>query len=105
MLSIEHLGKRYYCPLKENRLVDDSNGQKPYQRIDTLTWTATELEQGKTIKIKGFPKDHKVKLFRVVSSTRRTDWVVTNDLAQNSTSAAQEACGWRWKIGQFHPVR
>jgi len=25
MLHIEKLGKRYYCPLKENRLVDDSN--------------------------------------------------------------------------------
>jgi hypothetical protein len=102
MLAIERLGKRYYCPLKDNRRVDDSNGEKPYQRLDTLTWTATELEQGKTIKIKGFPKDHRVKLFRVVSSTRRTDWVVTNNLAQESTSAAQEASSWRWTIEQFH---
>lgn len=102
MRHIEKLGKRYYCPLKVNRLVDDSNGQTPYQRIDALMWTATELQQGKRIKIKGFPKDHKVKLFRVVSSTRRTDWVVTNDLAQNTTKAAQEACDWRWKIEQFH---
>jgi hypothetical protein len=102
MLHIEKLGKRYYCPLKDNRLVDDSNGTKPYQRIDALMWTETELQQGKRIKIKGVPKDHKVKLFRVVSSTRRTDWVVTNDLAQESTSAAQEASDWRWKIEQFH---
>lgn len=102
MLHIERLGKRYYCPLKENRLVDDSNGKQPYQRIEALTWTATELQQGKLIKIKGFPKDHKVKLFRVVSSTRRTDYIVTNDLAQDSTSAAQQVCDWRWKIEQFH---
>lgn len=102
MLHIEKLEKRYYCPLKVNRLVDDSNGLKPYQRIDALMWTATELKEGKRIKIKGFPKDHKVKLFRVVSSTRRTDYVATNDLAQDSTSAAQEACDWRWKIEQFH---
>jgi hypothetical protein len=102
MLHIEKLEKRYYCPLKVNRLVDDSNGLKPYQRIDALIWTATELQEGKRIKIKGFPKDHKVKLFRVVSSTRRTDYVVTNDYAQDSTSAAQEACDWRWKIEQFH---
>ena len=64
MLHIEKLGKRYYCPLKENRLVDDSNGQTPYQRIDALMWTEPELQQGKRIKIKGFPKDHKVKPFR-----------------------------------------
>jgi hypothetical protein len=102
MLHIEKLGKRYYCPLKENRLVDDSNGQTPYQRIDALMWTEPELQQGKRIKIKGFPKDHKVKPFRGVSSTRRTDWVVTHDLAQNATTAAPEACDWRWKIEQFH---
>ena len=102
MLHLEKLGKRYYCPLKEKRLVDDSNGQIPYQRMEALMWTETALQQGKRIKIKGFPKDHKVKLFRVVSHTRRTDWVVTNDLAQNATSAAQEACDWRWKIEQFH---
>ena len=57
---------------------------------------------GKGIKVKGFPKDHKVKLFRVASSTRRTDYVVTNDLAQNDTSVTQQACTWRWKIEQFH---
>ena len=27
---------------------------------------------------------------------------MTNDRAQNQTSAAQQACGWRWKIEQFH---
>ncbi len=27
---------------------------------------------------------------------------MTNDLAQNDTSVAQQACNWRWKIEQFH---
>jgi SRSO17 transposase len=102
MLHIENLGKVYYCPLKTNRLVDDSNATKPYQRIDNLAWTPTELHEGKRIKIKGFPRDHKVKLFRVASDTGRTDYVVTNDLAQNDTSVTQQACNWRWKIEQFH---
>ena len=35
-------------------------------------------------------------------SSNRTDWVVTNDLAQDSTQATQEACALRWKIEQFH---
>ena len=43
-----------------------------------------------------------MKLFRVVSANGRTDYVVTNDLAQNDTSVAQQACSWRWKIDQFH---
>ena len=102
MLHMEQLQKIYYCPLKTNRRVDDSGGIKPYQRVDSLAWTETECEQGKGIKVKGFPKDHKVKLFRVASSTRRTDYVVTNDLAQNDTSVTQQACTWRWKIEQFH---
>ena len=42
------------------------------------------------------------KLFDVASSNGRADYVVTNDLAQNDTSVAQQACNWRWKIEQFH---
>ena len=82
--------------------MDDSGGQQPYQRVDSLIWNATELAQGKCIKIKGFPKDHKVHLFRVTVSTHRTDWIVTNDRTQDSTAATQEACGYRWKIEQLH---
>ena len=54
------------------------------------------------MKVKGFPKDHKVKLFRVVLSTQRTDYVVTNDVAQDNSQAVQEVCSQRWKIEQFH---
>ena len=73
MLFIESFQKFYYCPLKDNRQVDDSSGQRPYQRVDTLSWTAAELAHGKGVKIKGFPKAHKVQLFRVVNlPTART---------------------------------
>ncbi len=40
--------------------------------------------------------------FRVAVSTHRTDYVVTNDLTQDSTEATQEAGGFRWKIEQLH---
>ena len=102
MLYIESLGKIYYCPLSDNRLVDDSQGAEPYRRVDHLSWSEAERNQGKIVKIRGFPKDHKVKLFRVEVSKNRTDWVVTNDLAQTSLEATQEACRLRWKIEQFH---
>ena len=102
MLFIESMDKVYYCPLRDNRLVDDSLARAPYRHVDELEWSAEELKKGKTIKIKGFPKNHKVKLFRVVVSTHRTDWVVTNDLAQDSSHATQEVCRMRWKIEQFH---
>jgi hypothetical protein len=82
--------KLFYCPLKCDRLVDDSGGTKPYQRVENLHWSPAELEQGKQIKIKGFPGAYKVKLFRVVVSPHRTEWVVCNDLTQDSTQGAQE---------------
>lgn len=102
LLFIENLGKFYYVPLKSNRQVDDSGGVLKYKRVDELNWNAVGLTLGKTIKIKEFPKEHKVKLFRVVASDNRTDWVITNDLAQHSTDDAQKVCAIRWKIEQFH---
>lgn len=102
MLQIEQYGKIYYCPLKDNRLVDDSGGDQPYRRIDSLTWTDDELQHGKVIKIKGFPAHHRVKLFRVVLSTQRTDYVVTNDITQDNVEVVQDVCAFRWKVEQFH---
>jgi hypothetical protein len=102
MLHIERLNKVYYCPLKDNRLVDDSEEQRPYQRIDALTWSPDEQQHGKTLHIKDFPQGHRVKLFRLVLSTERTDYVATNDIAQDSAQDTQQVCALPWKIEQFH---
>jgi len=80
MFLIEDLGKIYYCPLKKNRLVDDTGGIEKYKSLEKMEWKESEIEQGKLIKIKGFPRDKKVKLFRVTVSANRTEYVVTNDL-------------------------
>lgn len=102
MEYIDKLGKYYYCPLKRNRLVDDTGGAEKYKPIESLNWSQRELEQGKIIKIKAFPKEKKVKLFRVLVSTDKTEFVATNDLTQNSTEVVQEVCKLRWKIEEFH---
>jgi len=102
MLQIEKFGKIYYCPLKDNRQVDDSGGAQPYCRMDSLEWTEAEQQHGKVIKIKGFPAEYKVKVFRVVLSTQRTDYVVTNEMAQDNVKVVQDVCGFRWKVEQFH---
>jgi hypothetical protein len=36
MLLIDSLGKFYYCPLKKNRLVDDTGGVEKYKAIEQL---------------------------------------------------------------------
>lgn len=41
MLTIEKYKKIYYCPLKDNRQVDDSNASQPYRRVDALVWIET----------------------------------------------------------------
>jgi len=102
MLQIEALNKIYYCPLKDNRQVDDSGGSQPYRRMDSIDWTETEQRQGKKIKIKGFPAQHKVRVFRVALSTQRPDYIVTNDMVQDNVEVVRDVCGFRWKIEQFH---
>ena len=102
MLYIDSLDKIYYCPLKSNRLVDDSFGKEKYKNIKNLEWDDEDLEDGKILKVKGFPGNKKVKLFRVIVSTDRTDYVATNDLSQSSADVAQQVCKIRWKIEEFH---
>ncbi len=74
-------------------LVDDTQGVEKYKHVQSTNWSEEEIQQGKIIKIKGFPKDKKVKLFRVIVSTDKTEYVVTNDLNQDSTDAVQQVCG------------
>ena len=94
-------GKTFYCPLKSNRLVDESGGQQPYQPVACLSWSNEEVEPGKIVKVKGMPKDCKVKLFRVLVSTHRTDYLVTNEVEPLNTAAAEKQSSVRWTMEQF----
>jgi len=103
MLHIERSGRVFYCPLKVNRNVDEgTSSPAQYQRVDQLQWSEQEIQQGKSIHVKDFPKGHRLQLFRLVVSTDRTDYVVTNDKTQSSTAATQQVCDHRWKIEQLH---
>lgn len=96
MLYIDGLQKIYYCPLKSNRKVDDLKRQNPYKAVSDLAWTEQEQQNGKLIKIHGFPKDYKVQLFRVAVSGNRTDWTVTNDTTQDSSDDTRTVCALFW---------
>jgi len=95
-------GKTFYCPVKSNRKADGTSGQEPYKPVDELKWSQQELARGKLVKLHKFPLDVKVKLFRVEVSTHRTDYVVTNDTAQDAVQAVKEMCGLRWCVEQLH---
>jgi hypothetical protein len=102
MLMIEEFKKIYYCPIKVNRLVNDKHIQADYKPVCELVWNEKEIKEGKIVKIHKFPKYHRVKLLRIPISTDRTDFVVTNDLFQQSAEAAQEESRNRWKVDEFH---
>ena len=102
MTRLHRAGKLFYCPVKKNRLVDDSGGERPSQAVETLSWTRAEETTGKTIKLNKLSSTIKLKLFRVIISTDRTDYIVTNDLTQSDTAATQQESGQRWKVEQFH---
>jgi hypothetical protein len=60
MMPIDKAGKLFYCPLKSNRKVDDSQGKTPYKAVSELEWFGDEMLRGKRVKIQGFPMDYKV---------------------------------------------
>jgi hypothetical protein len=95
----EGLQKTYYTAVKVNRLIAEHRRQHAYQRVDSLDWTE---ETGKRVVLNDFPNDHKVQLFRVSALPNRTDYVVTNDLSQDSAEQVRRECKIRWKIEEFH---
>jgi len=103
MLLIDRIyHKIYCCPIKSNRLVDDSGGREAYKAVNELEWTKQDEEHGKLIKINKFPNTYKHKLFKVVISNNDIEYIVTNDLTQNSTDDAKKESAIRWKIEQLH---
>lgn len=102
MQWIEEQGKIYYTVVKKNRKVDETKGEKPYQRVEDLAWDEASLAHGKLVKMHNFPANHKVKLFRVTALPNRTEYVVTNDVRQDDSEDTNRICRIRWKIEEFH---
>jgi hypothetical protein len=102
MLFVSDLGKLFYCPVKSNRLARHADTNEYYTKLAELNWTEEGLRSGKSIRLKGMPRDFAMKMFRVTVSTNRTDYVVTNDPSQHCTDDTQKVCAMRWLIEQFH---
>lgn len=98
-LFSEH-DKTYFTPIKTNRLCKEKDGE--YKNVKKLSWNEKELENGKLVYFKGFPKDCHVKLFCTVVSTGKVQHIVTNDVTQCSASDVQKSYATRWNIETFH---
>lgn len=106
MLVIERMGKLYYCPLKCNRLLTESDQPGHYHRVDSLAWTPEEEQAGKRVHLRDFPRGHHLSLFRLVRSTSHSepdvDYLVTNDRTSLSTQVVQDTNDLRWKVEEYH---
>jgi hypothetical protein len=117
MLQFIADGTVFYCPLKTNRLADDTQGKEKYKHIDKLEWSENELNTGKTVKIKGFPIDTRLQLFHVLISTNKMEYIISNDpnclktdtnsqiapkLPFLSNKEVRIHTAFRWKIEQLH---
>jgi len=101
MMFIDSLKKIFYCPIKKDRLVDDSGGKEKYKKAVELQWNEDEDKRGKIVKLKKFPGAKKVRLFRVLVNNE-TELIVTNELDQDSSEVAKSICKVRWKVEEFH---
>ncbi|GAK60776.1 transposase, IS4 family protein [Candidatus Vecturithrix granuli] len=106
MLVIERMGKVYYCPLKCNRLLTESDQPKTYQRVDPLAGTSDEEQAGKRVHLRDVPKGHHGSFFRLQRPTPRSepdiDWIVTNDRTPHTAQVVQTVTDLRWKVEEFH---
>jgi len=95
MLLIDRSGKTYWCPVRNNRLADDGDGTDKYKSVKNIVFDADALRHGKVVKLKSFPSDHPVKLFRIIGSAGELDHVATNQLNEKSVETAQLMGGYR----------
>ena len=103
MKAIEALSKIYYAPLKCNRLVNDSDGVDEHKRVDALTWTEVEHQQGKLVHIRKFPKGPPSEV--VPDSVWFQSHGIHCDqrfISIRYASRRQQECRVRWKIEQLH---
>jgi len=104
MQWINSLGYKFVCPIRSNRQILDrwSDPDNPkYRSVKDLPWDNSKLEQGSEAKLKACSL--KLKLFRLMVHSNRTDYIITNDNVAICTSEdATKACAFRWKIEQYH---
>lgn len=102
MQFVQDLKKTFYCAIKSNRLVSRTQQQYSYVALKDLHWSEEETANGIRLHLNKTRQNFHVQCFRIVVSTHRTDYVVTNDLSQYNMQAVQKAYGLRWMIETLH---
>ncbi|MCG8341128.1 MAG: hypothetical protein MI674_07720 [Cytophagales bacterium] len=101
MYTIHAYGKIFYCPIKSNRLVSYIDANYHHIPVKDLAWCQEDLQCGQRVHLWKTHKDFRVQLFRL-PATHRTDFIVTNDLSQNSSDAVRNEYVIGWKVEELH---
>jgi hypothetical protein len=106
MNKIMDYKKCFVCAIKSNRLfspdINDPTIKKTYRAVKDLVWDDTTSKTGYHGKLKDLPANRLVKLFRIVVSADKTEYIVTNDVTIVTTIDARKESAVRWKIEEFH---
>lgn len=97
--------KIFYGVLPKSRKVSylDTDSLVTTKHVSDFNWQgSTDLQQyGITVCIEDLPKDKPLRLFQITAQ-HRVEYIVTNDVSVETTEAAKQVGGFRWKIEQFH---
>jgi hypothetical protein len=97
---LDRHGQRFAVPVRCDRQVSVCPGG--YQRVDRLSWSKEQLQQGQEVWLRGFGR---VRCFRLVvkkGDTEEWDFLVTNDLEVKDSETIRQVLQARWRIEQYH---
>jgi hypothetical protein len=98
--------KLFVCAIKNNRLFSpdqvDKNGRRVQRAVKDLDWDDPKADPSPSTygfhgRLKGLPKKRLLKLFRIVVSTDKTEYIMTNDVALETTDDVRTESAIRWK--------
>jgi SRSO17 transposase len=109
MNQVMDYDKYFVCAVQSNRLFSpDKLYQIPrpkkysdYIKASDLPW-GEPTNAGYHGKLRYLPANRPVQLFRIVVSTDKTEYIVTNDVALKTTDDTRKESAIRWKIEEFH---
>ena len=103
IMTIDSLGKIFYCPIKTNRLISQvADRNYEYIPVKKFNLTEKELLEGVSIYLNKLSKNKHLQLFCITVNTHRSDYIITNDIAQKSSQAVQKVYEFRRIIERLH---
>ncbi len=114
LAQIDNTSNKYLCNMRSSRNcwehgVDYSSTNKKlnnkpvsFKNLDFGEDKDLKDHPGKIVRLKGFPTSKLVKLFKIIVSTDRTDYIITNDMTIDDQNVIKSVNGMRWNIESFH---